>query len=152
MFSKVAICNGSYTRHNETNPIMLFGLLLHIAWVYALHSQLDHPWLAAWISFMWQGSLSLQLVGNHYSKPWVEINEQKYVSFPARQIEVNVNYKCSRWFDWVFGGLNFHNEHHVIKHLAELPELGVVVLGRDDAHGEAELAKYTAIEEAKNSP
>ena len=114
MFSKVAICNGSYTRHKETNPIMLFGLLLHIAWVYALHSQLDHPWLAAWISFMWQGSLSLQLVGNHYSKPWVEINEQKYVSFPARQIEVNVNYKCSRWFDWVFGGLNFHNEHHVM--------------------------------------
>ena len=36
------------------------------------------------------------------------------MSFPKRQIEVNLNYRCSRWFDWVFGGLNFHNEHHAM--------------------------------------
>ena len=39
----------------------------------------------------------------------------------------------------IFLARQLHNEHHVIKHLAELPEIGVVVLGRDDAHGEAEL-------------
>ena len=37
-FSKVAIGNGSFYRYRETNPLMLFGLLLHITWIYALHS------------------------------------------------------------------------------------------------------------------
>ena len=27
---------------------------------------------------------------------------------------MNVNYKTSRWFDWFFGGLHFHNEHHAM--------------------------------------
>ena len=26
---------------------------------------------------------------------------------------MNVNLKTSRWFDWFFGGLHFHIEHHI---------------------------------------
>merc|ERR1712183_273017 len=34
-------------------------------------------------------------------------------NFGKRMTEVTVNLKTSRWFDWFFGGLHFHIEHHV---------------------------------------
>lgn len=60
----------------------------------------------------YQGSLALQLISNHYYKPFDEINEAKYKSFPKRQVEVNVNLTSPRWLDWFYGGLHFHIEHH----------------------------------------
>ena len=81
-------------------------------WVFYLFSYLDHPFIAYFITSVTQGMLALQLIGNHYWKPFVEVYDAKYCSFPQRQVEVNVNYKCSRWIDWHYGGLHFHNEHH----------------------------------------
>ena len=92
---------------------MLFGGFINLVWQYFLFKQLDNPIPAFIIAIMIQGTLGLQLLGNHYTRPWVDITDQKYVSFPERQVEVNINYKNSRWFDWFFGGLNFHYEHHM---------------------------------------
>ena len=111
--SKLALLLDSYVNHGERGPVMLFGGFINLLWQYLLFRQLDHPFATFLVACCIQGTLGLQLVGNHYTRPWCEIEDQKYVSFPERQVEVNINYKNSRWFDWFFGGLNFHNEHHM---------------------------------------
>jgi fatty acid desaturase len=104
--------NDSYINHKERSPKMWLGFIIHCSWVYALISYCDHKLLTYFVASLWQGTLALQLISNHYWKPFIEQDEAKKVSFPMRQIEVNVNIKCSRWMDWFYGGLHFHNEHH----------------------------------------
>ena len=89
-----------------------FGGFIHLLGIYLFFRHLDYPWLTLFVAGCWQGVLGWQLWGNHFMKPLVDIEEQKYLSWPKRQVEVNVNYKTSRWFDWFFGGMQFHMEHH----------------------------------------
>ena len=84
LLSKPGIMLDSYVNHGEKNPKMLLGGALHFLWVYLLFRQLDHPLWALFVASCTQGTLAMQLVGNHYWKPWCEIEDQKYVSFPAR--------------------------------------------------------------------
>jgi delta8-fatty-acid desaturase len=112
LFSRTGIMVDGYINFKETHLFEILGGVIHFIWMLTLFSYLEHPWPAYFMTTIVQGTLALQLLGNHYWKPWVEINDQKYVSFPKRQVEVNANYKCSRWMDWLYGGLHFHNEHH----------------------------------------
>lgn len=93
--------------------INVFGLVIHWAWVIYL-SKCHDNWLGYYlIMSFYQGSLATQLQSNHITKPFVDIKDIKYHSYAKRMVEVNVNFKCSRWMDWWYGGLHFHNEHHV---------------------------------------
>ena len=91
----------------------LIGIVLHWTWVIYLCRLQNQPWLFYFVFSCYQGTLALQLVSNHIMTPFEDIKEIKYMNFGKRMTEVTVNLKTSRWFDWFFGGLHFHIEHHV---------------------------------------
>ena len=82
LLTKIGIFIDGYINHGEKNPIMILGAILHITWVYYFLSPLKHPFLGLFVASCTMGTLAMQLVANHYWKPWCEIEEQKYVSFP----------------------------------------------------------------------
>ena len=91
----------------------ILGLVLHWTWIIALCCLMESYWRFYFILHTYYGLLSLQLLSSHIAKPFQELEEAKEMSFPKRQAEVNVNFRCSRWNDWFFGGLHYHTEHHV---------------------------------------
>lgn len=91
----------------------IFGLILHWTYILTLCHLMENSWKFYFTLHTYFGILTIQLITNHIAKPFREIEESKEMSFPKRQVEVNANFRCSRWLDWFFGGLHFHNEHHV---------------------------------------
>ena len=65
-------------------PKECLGLVIHFTWIYLLFRQLESPYLAYFMASVVQGTLALQLISNHYWKPFIEINDQKLESFPKR--------------------------------------------------------------------
>ena len=59
---------------------------------------------------------------------WSTITDAPHESWHQRQTEVNINLKSSRWFDWWFGGLHFHIEHHVFP---RMPRYNLRVISYD---------------------
>jgi len=90
----------------------LVGLVMHWSWIIYLVRKQNHPIAFFWIFMTYQGLLSIIVLANHMHTPFDEVNDMKYQNFAERQTETTINYKTSRWFDWFFGGLHFHIEHH----------------------------------------
>lgn len=62
----------------------------------------------------YEGVLHIQLILSHYAKPWSSMEERlSSKSWPAIQITQNLNVSNPQYFDWFWGGLNFHIEHHL---------------------------------------
>ena len=59
---------------------------------------------------------------------FTKITDAPHESWAKRQTEVNINLKCSRWFDWWFGGLHFHIEHHVFP---RMPRYNLRLISKD---------------------
>lgn len=97
---------------DERRPVELLGLILHISWLYYVLKLCTYPLLTYFIAGLYQSLLGLQLVSNHYYNDWEPIEKVGELSFPERQIKVNVNVANSPYTDWFYGGLQFHNEHH----------------------------------------
>jgi len=91
----------------------LIGIVMHWTWVIYLCKSQNSPWLFYFLFSTYQGTLALQLVSNHIMEPFEDVKDVKYMNFGQRMTEVTTNLKTSRWFDWFFGGLHFHIEHHV---------------------------------------
>lgn len=97
---------------DERRPWEVFGFLLHISWIYGILSLCKFPLLTYFVASLYQSLLGFQLISNHYYNDWEPIEKVGELSFPERQIQVNVNVSNSPYTDWFYGGLQFHNEHH----------------------------------------
>lgn len=95
----------------------VLGFVIHWCWLLELCRWHNNPWLFYFIFQTYQGTLAIQLISNHLWKPFIELEDAKYVNFGQRMTEVNCNFKTSPWFDYWFGGLHFHIEHHMFPKL-----------------------------------
>ena len=66
---------------------------------------------------MFQGILTLQLLASHYDKPFEQRSEHIKMGWFKRQCSAVKDIKNQPWFDWFFGGLNFHLVHHTFPKL-----------------------------------
>jgi len=90
----------------------LVGVVMHWSWVIYLVRKQNFSVAFFFVFMTYQGLLSIIVLANHMHTPFDEMDEMKYRNFAERQTETTINYKTSRWFDWFFGGLHFHIEHH----------------------------------------
>ncbi|PAA62162.1 hypothetical protein BOX15_Mlig019763g1 [Macrostomum lignano] len=102
---------------SERRPIVWLALILHIIWVSVLLCQLP-TWTQVFVTYslasMLEGILHVQLLVNHYCKPFYERKEVcEETNWYRMQVECNINIKNPVWMDWFHGGLNFHIEHHL---------------------------------------
>jgi len=115
-FARVGIqvdCWIPQAKEFRKNWINLIGWAFHWAWVLVFSYNSTRPFLCYFIIHCYQGTLGVQLICNHIHRKWKQIEQIKHENYGKRMIEVSVNYKTSRWFDWWYGGLHFHIEHHV---------------------------------------
>ena len=92
--------------------------MLHVILHYFILAQSDYPVRVYAIAALWQAILSLQLLGNHYTKPWNRIHAATEGNFCVWQILSTTDFSCPRWLQWSYGGLNFHYSHHLFPTLS----------------------------------
>lgn len=96
------------------------ALILHILLMTTMLSFIP-TWkariLVYYVASVGEGVLHIQLLMNHYSKPFYEKETMHETEFFQAMVEANINIVCPRWMDWFHGGLNFHIEHHCFPRL-----------------------------------
>lgn len=102
----------------ETFSKAKLGNVFHILLHYAVLSQAPRPTAVYIVASLWQAILSLQLLGNHYVKPWNEINDATEGNFFFWQVLSTQDFACPKWARWFYGGLNFHYSHHLFPTLS----------------------------------
>lgn len=112
LFGRIGIMIDSTLTERKFRPWTILGNVLHVAFVYAVLRQSHNPLAVYSIAAIWQGVLSLQLVGNHYTKPWNRVHVATEGSFALWQILSTQDFVCPTWLRFAFGGLNFHYCHH----------------------------------------
>ena len=71
-------------------------------------------------AYVGQAILSLQLLGNHYDRPWEHKHVQKdQIGWMARQVDVCVDYDGEpALVRWLHGGLDDHTVHHLFPRMS----------------------------------
>lgn len=106
--------------HLETRWYQWAGLFLHFAWTGFLLSYLPnwtHIGLMYLFACLGEGVLHVQLILNHYSKPFHDRDETMNMNFFEWQCETCQNIQNPEWLDFFHGGLNLHIEHHLFPKL-----------------------------------
>lgn len=113
LVGRIAILVDSY--RTERRKDVLFAFVLHIIWISAMLDLLP-SWKVRLLFYygasVGEGILHIQLLMNHYSKPFYEKSDMHETEFFRAMVEANINIVCPVWMDWFHGGLNFHIEHH----------------------------------------
>lgn len=94
------------------------GNICHVLLHYAVISQAPRPLSVYIVASLWQAILSLQLLGNHYVKPWNYITDATEGNFFLWQVLATQDFSCPKWARWFYGGLNFHYSHHLFPTLS----------------------------------
>lgn len=136
----------SYTDIRKVGEFV--GLGLHNFWVYLFLQQIpDWRLVAITYGTAWlaEGIVHLQLLLNHYIRPWTEIetiNEDN--EWPIALTNSAVNVRTSRITDWFWCGLNFHIEHHLF------PSMPRENLRKSTKYSQAFCAKVNAPYQSEN--
>ena len=105
----------------EKRPIEWVGLFFHVIWLGWLLSNLP-TWTEVLIFYFiaatYEGWLHFQLILSHYCKLFVTIEEYHQSSWYVVQVLSNLNIKNPWYWDWYYGGLNYHIEHHLFPTMA----------------------------------
>lgn len=100
----------------EKRPIEWVGIFFHVVWLSYLLSHLPN-WgevaLFYVIAATYEGWLHFQLILSHYCKLFCTIEEYHSTSWYVVQTLSNLNIKNPWYWDWYYGGLNYHIEHHL---------------------------------------
>lgn len=104
--------------HLETRWYEWVAVGLHNAFILTFMSKAFPSFrtaLAWWyMGAVVEGILHVQLLVNHYPKPWIIFSDLcETISWPRMQVENTLNITCPWWLDWFYGGLNYHVEHHL---------------------------------------
>ena len=94
-------------------PWTILGFGLHIFLHYSILSQTSYPIQVYFVASVQQGILSLQLLGNHYTRPWTKVHVATEGNHSVWQILCSQDFACHKWTRWYYGGLNFHYAHHL---------------------------------------
>mmetsp|Transcript_1862 Transcript_1862/g.3807 ORF Transcript_1862/g.3807 Transcript_1862/m.3807 type:complete len:905 (-) Transcript_1862:819-3533(-) len=115
---RVGIMIDSILTERKFRPWTKLGNILHLLLHYSILSQTNHPVSVFIVGALWQSILSLQLLGNHYTKPWNKIYAATEGNFFVWQILATQDFACPIWLQWFYGGLNFHYSHHLFPTLS----------------------------------
>jgi len=124
-FGRFEIVTDSYRLERRWYEIV--ALTCH--WVYMI-------WLMSYLATWWEvfvfyffvatveGFFHFQLILSHYCKMFYTVDEFHATSWYVTQVLTNVNIDVHPYWDWIWGGLNFHVEHHLFpllgrRHLRE---------------------------------
>ena len=110
---RVGIVIDSTVTERKFRPWTILGNGLHILLHYCILSQTSYPLQVYIIASFQQAILSLQLLGNHYTKPWNPAHEATESNYFLWQVLCTQDFKCPNWLRWYYGGLNFHYSHHL---------------------------------------
>lgn len=105
----------------------IVSLALHWTYICYLLSFLPTWWEVGvfyFIAATVEGMFHFQLILSHYCKMFYRVSEFHSTSWYVVQVLTNVNIDVSPHWDWIWGGLNFHAEHHLFpllgrRHLRE---------------------------------
>lgn len=104
----------------ERRKDVWLAFFLHWIWLSAMLSLLP-SWKVRFLFYyaasVGEGILHIQLLMNHYSKPFFEKSRMHETEFFRAMVDANINIITPRWMDWFHGGLNFHIEHHCFPRL-----------------------------------
>ncbi|KAL3784651.1 hypothetical protein ACHAWO_013449 [Cyclotella atomus] len=109
---RVGIVIDSTVTERKFRPWTKLGNVCHVLLHYAVLCQAPRPVAVYIVASLWQAILSLQLLGNHYVKPWNYITDATEGNFFIWQILATQDFSCPKWARWFYGGLNFHYSHH----------------------------------------
>ena len=110
---RIGIVVDSTLTERKFRPWTILGNVCHVLFHYTLLSQSDKPvrvYMAGAVQF---AVLSLQLLGNHHTRPWNTIHSASEGNFFVWQILCTQDFDTPTWFRWFYGGLNFHYAHHL---------------------------------------
>ena len=110
---RVGIVIDSTLTERKFRPWTILGNALHVLLHYLILSQTSFPLRVYAMASIQQAILSLQLLGNHYTKQWNPVHAATEGHFFAWQIMCCQDFACSKWTRWYYGGLNFHYSHHI---------------------------------------
>ncbi|XP_039263386.2 uncharacterized protein LOC120339347 isoform X1 [Styela clava] len=113
LIGRFGILVDSYRLERRKDVWLAFAL--HLIWISAMINLLP-GWksriLFYYFASVGEGILHIQLLMNHYSKPFYEKEDMHETGFFRAMVDCNINIVCPVWMDWFHGGLNFHIEHH----------------------------------------
>ena len=123
MFGRLGFVIDSW--RNERNILHLSCLGLHL---FIYYKYLYIPFtiytqgfaefaLFYFIAMLCQGVLTFQLLVSHYDKPFEHVDNHINCGWFRRQSSCVKDVKIPWYFDWFFGGLQFHLCHHVLPKL-----------------------------------
>jgi len=115
---RVGIVIDSTVTERKFRPWTKLGNICHVLLHYAVMSQAPRPLSVYIVASLWQAILSLQLLGNHYAKPWNYITDATEGNFFLWQLLATQDFSCPKWARWFYGGLNFHYSHHLFPTLS----------------------------------
>lgn len=110
---RIGIVIDSTLTERKFRPWTIFGNILHILLHYSILSQTSYPLQVYIVASFQQAILSLQLLGNHYTKPWNPVHAATEGNYCVWQILCTQDFECPSWARWYYGGLNFHYCHHL---------------------------------------
>ena len=110
---RIGIVIDSTVTERKFRPWTILGNVLHILLHYCILSQTSHPIQVYIVASFQQAILSLQLLGNHYTKQWNPVHAATESNFFLWQVLCTQDFACPNWLRWYYGGLNFHYSHHL---------------------------------------
>jgi len=118
IFGRAGIIIDSTVTERKFRPWTLLGNVLHILLHYCILSQTNYPLQVYAIASLQFAILSLQLLGNHYTKPFHRVHTVTEGNYFLWQVLCTQDFACPKWARWYYGGLNFHYSHHLFPTLS----------------------------------
>lgn len=103
----------STVTERKFRPWTILGNVFHVLLHWAVLRQTNYPVQVYFFASCQQAMLSLQLLGNHYTKPWNTVVDATEGNFCVWQVLGTQDFAVYNWMRWYFGGLNFHYSHHL---------------------------------------
>lgn len=113
LVGRIGIVVDSTLTERKFRPWTILGNLLHMLLHYFVLSQSNYPVQVYIVASFQQSILSLQLLGNHYTKPWHPVHAATEGNYFLWQVLCTQDFACATWSRWYYGGLNFHYAHHL---------------------------------------
>ena len=110
---RIGIVIDSTLTERKFRPWTILGNVLHILLHYCILCQTSYPIQVYIAASFQQAILSLQLLGNHYTKPWNTVNAATEANYFVWQVLCTQDFDCFQWARWYYGGLNYHYSHHL---------------------------------------
>ena len=110
---RIGIVIDSTMTERKFRPWTILGNVLHIILLYSILSATSYPVQVYIVASFQQAILSLQLLGNHYTKAWNPVHAATESNFFLWQVLCTQDFECPSWLRWYYGGLNFHYSHHL---------------------------------------